>query len=125
MHVIKPVDPSNLTINIKHNNTTVSTKEKLANTSQTKRFLHLLKRLLHLLPTKTYQSCYLSKILSEVFMKFDITYDSDPIIELTRKAHLIKTISCKTKIILQAKLYFYHVTNRKILNGKCKCHFEK
>ena len=44
MYVIKPVDPSNLLINLKHNNMTVSRKEKLAYTSQTKRFLHLLKR---------------------------------------------------------------------------------
>ena len=60
-------------------------------------FTYTQKTLLHLLPTKIYQTCYQSKILSEVFTKLDITYDSETIIELTRKAYLIKTISYKAK----------------------------
>ena len=39
-------------------------------------------------------------------MKLDITYDSETIIELTRKAYLIKTISCKAKNYFTSKAIF-------------------
>ena len=107
MCVKKPVDPLNLTINLKHNNTTVSRKEKLASALPNKEiFIFTQKTLLHLLPTKVYQTCYQSKILLEVFTKLDVTYDSETIIELTRKAYLITTISSKAKNCFTTKAIF-------------------
>ena len=97
MYTIKPVDPSNLTINLKHNNATVSRKERLANSYRTKRFYIYSKNTFTSTSYKDIPNLVSKQNLSEVFTKLDIIYDSETINELTRKAYLIKTISFKAK----------------------------
>ena len=96
-------------INLKHNNTTVSKKENLANASQTERFLDLLKRHFYIYSLQRDTKLAIEAKFYQRFLRnltVDTTYDSKTIIELTRKAYLIKTISCKPKNYFTTKAIF-------------------